>query len=202
VTGLVVAAVAGYFIGTFPSADIAARLATRGQVSLRTSGTGNPGGANAIAVLGKGWGVAVITVDVLKAVLAAAVGSVVGGGDGAHLAAVAAVAGHCFPVWTRFKGGKGVAASGGQCLATFPAYFPFDLLVAFLAVLPKWRSKTFAAVLVSSAIWVGAAMIWWVLDLPNAWGPEPSPALPTAAAASSLMIIYRFVASARPAITA
>ena len=196
-SGLLLALVAGYVVGTFPSADIAARLATRGTVDIRTAGTGNPGGANAIAVLGKGWGVAVITADVLKAVLAAVIGAFVAGGDGAHLASVASVAGHCFPVWTGFKGGKGVAASGGQCLATFPAYFPFDLLVAFLAVLPKWRSKTFGAVVVSSVIWTSAAMVWWLADLPNAWGPEPSPALPLAAVATSSMLLYRFAVSPR-----
>jgi len=187
--------VAGYVVGTFPSADIAARLATRGTVDIRTAGTGNPGGANAIAVLGKAWGVAVITADVLKAVLAAVIGAAVAGGDGAHLASVASVAGHCFPVWTRFKGGKGVAASGGQCLATFPAYLPIDLTVAY--VVARLRGRALPATAVASTVWVGAGVLWWRQGWPNAWRPTPGPSLPLSAAVTSAVILTRFATAAR-----
>ncbi len=71
---LVAAAAAGYAAGLLPSADLAARRATRGAVDLREHGSGNPGGANAVAVLGRRWGYAVMAADIAKAAAAARVG--------------------------------------------------------------------------------------------------------------------------------
>jgi glycerol-3-phosphate acyltransferase PlsY len=103
------------------------------------------------------------------------------------------VIGHCYPVWNGFKGGKGVAASAGQCLATFPAYFAFDLGVAALSVSsPKWKQRAFAATATASACWVAAGVVWVRRGWPNAWGPEPSMALPLSAAASSAVILDKF----------
>lgn len=187
------AAALGYLLGTVPSADLAARLASGGATDLRTTGSGNPGAANAIAQLGPGWGYGVLAADVAKGALAGVAGRVVAGDDAAHLAASAAVIGHCFPVWSRFRGGKGVAASAGQCLATFPAYTPIDLGVAALAAAsPRWKRRAFASTAVASAAWVAAATVWWRRGWPNGWGPPPSAALPLSAAVSSSVILYRF----------
>ncbi|MDP9442176.1 MAG: glycerol-3-phosphate acyltransferase, partial [Actinomycetota bacterium] len=93
------AAVAGYLLGTIPSADVAARLASGGTIDLRSKGTGNPGAANAIKVLGPGWGYGVMAADISKAAAACALGRRVAGPRGAHLAGTASVVGHCFPVW-------------------------------------------------------------------------------------------------------
>jgi glycerol-3-phosphate acyltransferase PlsY len=102
-------------------------------------------------------------------------------------------------VWNGFRGGKGVAASVGQCLATFPAYFPIDLAVAAAtASSSRWRQRAFAATAVSSACWVLGALVWWRRGWPNLWGPRPSAALPVAAAASSAVIVRRFAAARRP----
>ena len=188
----------GYLIGTFPTADLVARRASGGTVDLRRAGTGNPGGANALKVLGKRAGYTVMAGDVAKGALASAVGSVVAGPVGAHLAGSSSVIGHCFPVWNGFRGGKGVAASVGQCLATFPAYFPIDLAVAAVtAANPRWKQRAFAATLASSAAWVLGGLVWWRRGWRNLWGPRPSVALPAAAAVSSAVIAYRFAASAR-----
>jgi acyl phosphate:glycerol-3-phosphate acyltransferase len=195
--GLVGAAAAGYLLGTVPSADIAARLATGGGTDLRHAGSGNPGAANAIAVLGPRFGYAVMAADIAKGAAACAAGRVAAGGWGAHVAGTAAVVGHCFPVWNGFRGGKGVAASVGQCLATFPAYVPIDLAVAALtAASPRWKRRAFATTAVASTAWVVGGVIWWRRGWPNLWGPRPSAALPAAAAASSAVILYRFAASA------
>lgn len=192
------AAVAGYLMGTIPSADLAARAATAGQADLRASGSGNPGAANAMAVLGTGWGLGVMAADVGKGTAACLIGRQVAGDDGAHLAGTAAVVGHCYPVWNGFKGGKGVAASAGQCLATFPGYFAIDLGVAALSVSsPKWKQRAFAATAAASVCWVGAGVAWARNGWPNAWGPEPTMALPLAAAASSAVILDKFRRAAR-----
>jgi acyl phosphate:glycerol-3-phosphate acyltransferase len=190
---LLAAAAVGYAAGTFPSADVATKLATRGDVDLRAVGSGNPGAANAIKVLGPAWGYAVMAADIAKAAGAAAAGRRLCGTDGAHVAGTAAVVGHCWPVWNGFRGGKGVAASVGQCLVTFPAYFPIDLAVAGLtSASPRWKQRAYAATAVASACWVAAGVMWWRRRWPNLWGPPPTSALPLAAAASSAVILDRF----------
>jgi glycerol-3-phosphate acyltransferase PlsY len=187
------AAAAGYLIGTTPSADLAARLASGGTVDLRTTGSGNPGGANAYTVLGPRWGYAVIGVDIAKGAVAAAVGRGIAGGTGSNVAGAASVVGHCLPVWRGFRGGKGVGASVGQCLATFPAYFPLDMAVAGLTSTPRWRGRARAATMASSVLWVLSGVLWWRRRWPNLWGPPPTVALPLANLASSAMITYKFL---------
>lgn len=187
------AALLGYAAGTIPSADVATRLATGGSVDLRAAGSGNPGAANASKVLGARWGAGVMAADIVKAAVASRAGQRLAGGTGAHVAGTAAVVGHCFPVWRGFKGGgKGVACSVGQCLATFPAYLPVDLGVAALTASGPWKQRARSATLMSSFFWVIGAAVWWRRDLPNAWGPKPTAGLPVAAAVSSAVILHRF----------
>lgn len=186
----------GYLLGTIPTATAVAKRASGGTIDLRSAGSGNPGGANALKVLGKKAGVAVLAGDIGKGALACGVGGLVAGPAGAHLAGTASVAGHCYPVWTGFRGGKGVAASVGQCFATFPAYFPIDVAVAAAtASNPKWKQRAFAATLASSAFWVAGGLLWWAKGWRNLWGPRPTALLPLAAAASSAIIAQRFVAA-------
>ncbi len=185
----------GYLIGTLPSADLAARLASGGAIDLRTTGSGNPGAVNAGAALGKGWGLGVLVADIAKGAGACAVGARMAGGVGADVAGTAAVIGHCYPIWNGFRGGKGVAVSSGQCLATFPAYFPLDLAVA--TAVARLRGRALPATAVASAAWVGCAALWWRQNWPNGWGHRPGPTLPLAAAATSAVIMVRFAASPR-----
>lgn len=191
------AALLGYLTGTVPSADLASRLATGSVASLREKGTRNPGAANALVVLGKRWGYAILAADIVKGAAACLGGRRLAGVTGAHVAGTAAVVGHCFPVWNGFKGGKGVAVSVGQCLATFPVYVPVDLVVAGAAVAGRWRSRTFATTMVASSVWVGASALWWRKGWPNGWGPRPGPALPAANAATTAVILTRFLAARR-----
>ena len=193
---LVVAVGAGYLLGTVPVADLVARRASGGAADLRTQGTGNPGAVNAMAVLGKRWGYAILAGDIAKGVAASMLGGRLAGDAGAHLGGGAAVVGHCYPAWNGFRGGKGVAASCGQCLATFPAYFPIDLLVAWAGA--KWRQRTMPATALASTIWVTAGVVWWRRRWPNAWGPAPSRWLPIGAAISSAAIMSRFLATPPP----
>lgn len=192
------AAAVGYGLGGFPSADLATLAARReGTTDLRSAGSGNPGAVNAMEVLGKGWGWAILLADIAKGSIACAAGRALAGANGAHVGGTAAVLGHCFPAANGFKGGKGVAASVGQCLATFPAYFPLDLTVALLAAKPRWRHRAFTGTAISSVIWVGSGALWWRRGWPNLWGPPPGPGLPIASAATSALIWYRFLAARR-----
>ncbi|MFT5530362.1 MAG: glycerol-3-phosphate acyltransferase PlsY [Candidatus Poriferisodalaceae bacterium] len=189
----------GYLAGTVPSADLAARAATRGTADLRKQGSGNPGAANASKVLGAKWGFAVLAADIAKGHIAGRLGRRVAGEDlGIHLGATAAVVGHCWPIWTGFRGGKGVATSVGQVLTSFPAYFPIDVAVAVgTYVSPKLGDRAFVANSVASVVWVASSVVWWRRRLPNLWGPEPTVALPIAAATSSAIIWWKFVEGRR-----
>jgi glycerol-3-phosphate acyltransferase PlsY len=164
------AAALGYLLGTIPSADIAARAVSNGSIDLRSAGSGNPGGMNAMRLLGRRVGMGVMAADVLKGTLASVLGRRLAGDGGAHVASVTAVAGHCYPVWTGFRGGKGIATSFGQCLATFPAYAPLDVATAVLAgKAPRVRRPALVSVVVSSLGWIGAGVVWWRRGLPNLW---------------------------------
>lgn len=188
------AAVGGYLLGTFPSSDVAAKVATGGSVDLRSSGSRNPGGMNARRVLGRRVGAVVIASDIAKGVAACAWGRRSAGDLGAHLAGVAAVAGHCYPLWTRLRGGRGVATSFGQCVYTFPAYAPVDVAIATtIARTPGIRRPALVSVVVSSTAWLLASLLWWRRGLPNLWGPRPTAALPLANAATVLVVASRAV---------
>jgi acyl phosphate:glycerol-3-phosphate acyltransferase len=191
---LISATAGGYLLGSAPSADVASRVASGGAADLRSSGTGNPGGMNARRVLGRRIGAAVIAADIAKGVAAGGWGRRRVGDVGAHVAGAAAVAGHCYPVWSGFRGGKGVATSFGQCLYTFPAYAPVDVAVALaVARVPGLRRPALASVAVSSIAWLLASVAWWRRGLPNLWGPRPTAALPLANAATVLVIASRAV---------
>lgn len=191
---LALAGTVGYLCGSFPSADVAMRLA-RSDDDIRASGSGNPGAMNAATVLGRTWGYGVLVVDVAKGAVGGAAGRAIAGDTGAYVAATASIAGHIAPVWSGFKGGKGVATSAGACLTAFPAYFPIDLAVATATAVTSVNAER--AIQVSSAAWTTAAVLWWRKGWPNAWGPDPSSALPAFAAVSSAMILTKFRAARR-----
>jgi acyl phosphate:glycerol-3-phosphate acyltransferase len=191
-TGL--AAAVGYLLGTIPTADLVTRAATRGRVDIRQAGTGNPGGLNAMQVVGRGWGVAVIAVDIGKGAVAGFAGYAIGDVAGAYAAASASIAGHIFPVWSHFRGGKGVATSAGACLAVFPPFFPIDLAVAALGALGTRNPER--TIWVNAVVWTGAAVLWSALELPNLWGPEPTWGLVAFSVAGAGMIVGKFRATA------
>ncbi len=192
---LLSAAAGGYLLGALPSSDVASLIVTGGAADLRASGSGNPGGTNARRVLGRRAGIAVTIADIAKGTGACIWGRRCAGSLGAHVAGVGAVVGHCFPLWTGFRGGKGVATSFGQCLYTFPAYAPFDVAVATtVARVPHLRRPALISVGVSSAVWLLASVLWWKRRLPNLWGPPPTAALPLANGATVLVIASRALA--------
>jgi glycerol-3-phosphate acyltransferase PlsY len=194
--GVVAAAVIGYLLGSLPSADLASRLATRGNVDLRATGSGNPGATNAAKMLGARWGAAVLALDFAKGVAAGFLGYAIGGDAGAYAAATFVIAGHILPPWSGFRGGKGVATVGGACLAVFPAYFPiFASLAAIVAAVSR---RTDLTAQVSGVAWISAAIVWTAADWPNAWGPEPGLGLIAFTVASSVLILGKFALS-RPA---
>lgn len=194
---LLFAALVGYFAGTFPTADIVARYATEGHsdaVDLREAGTRNPGALNAAKVLGWKWGAIILAGDVMKGALAALAGRAVAGDNGTYAAGSGAVMGHCAPIWSGFRGGKGLATSAGTALICFPAYMPIDVSLA-AATLALSRGRAGTAAYVASAVFIGAALYWWRTGKENLWGPKATAWLPLYAVSSSAIIAYRFLAA-------
>src|SRR4051812_19658471 len=141
-----------------------------------------------------------MAVDIAKGAAACSFGRRVAGPDGAHVGGTAAVIGHCFPVWNGFRGGKGVATSVGQCVATFPAYTPIDLSIAWAtSASPRWKQRAYAATVIASVAWVAGGALWAWRGWPNLWAPRPTSALPAAAAVSSAVILSKFAMARRPA---
>lgn len=114
----------GYAIGSMPIGYLMAHAAS--GVDLRRVGSGNVGAANVYRTGGLRMGIAVMVADMAKG--AAAV-LLVGGGPAAVASGVAAVVGHIYPVWLRFKGGKGVATASG----VFSVLTPWPTLIAAAA---------------------------------------------------------------------
>lgn len=113
-----VLALAAYLLGSISFALIAA---ARAGVDLRIEGSGNPGATNVGRVLGKRTGRVVLVLDLAKGALPAGVAWALGvGGSWSAVVGVAAVAGHCFPIWHGFRGGKGAATAAGVMLVLAP----------------------------------------------------------------------------------
>ena len=142
-TGLVIAfgIIAAYLFGSVDFAVIVARMH---GVDIRQAGSGNPGASNVLRTLGRLPAAMVFVGDTLKGTVAAAIGMVAAGvGDPqvhwAFAAGLAAVLGHCYPIFHRFKGGKGVATGGGVLLFTVPLVAAIEITVWALVV---WLTKT------------------------------------------------------------
>ncbi len=117
----------GYLLGSIPFTQLVARW--RKGLDLRTVGSGNVGGMNTIQNVGLFWGLLAGTLDVAKGLAAILLTQALGAPQPWHLwAGLAAVAGHNWPIWLRFRGGKGIAVTLG--LGAYVA-FP-EMLIGFL----------------------------------------------------------------------
>src|SRR6266705_1710462 len=112
---LPVAFILGYLLGSIPFGLVLTRLA--GTQDIRTIGSGNIGATNVLRTGRKGLAAATLLCDMLKGTAAVLVAYHFFGQDLAVLAGIGAFIGHLFPVWLRFKGGKGVATYIGVLLA-------------------------------------------------------------------------------------
>ena len=131
--------VVAYLIGSIDFGVIVPRLM---GIDIYQHGSGNPGTSNVFRELGKKAAAIVLVGDATKGLVAVAVGAAIGGTEAiAHASGLAAVVGHVFPAWHRFKGGRGVATAIGAAIWLEPW---FGIIVAVVwagvAVITKTAS--------------------------------------------------------------
>ena len=176
-------ALAGYLIGSVPFALVVGKLFYR--TDIRNHGSGNLGGGNTGRVLGAKAGLAVMTLDLLKVTAVVLLARLAVGTElAAALGALSAAAGHCWPIFARFRGGKAVATLYGflfglwVCLGHSPLFF-FLPLVVFLVTLKLTKVIALASIVSSLA-----AVVYGLVAL----GPGPAAA---ALAVFSAVILVR-----------
>ena len=189
-----VAVVAAYLIGSVPFAFLIARAYGK---DLRTIGSGNIGATNLARAVGRKWGYFCFALDVLKGLAPVAIVGAIGGVSGNPLflslwllVGIAAILGHVFPVYLRFKGGKGVATSFGVALGLWP-YFTLCALVAlavWIAVVLIWHYVSLASI--SAAVAFPIALALGILAVPD-WHSESLWPLMVAAIVIPILVIVR-----------
>ncbi len=173
---LIAAIVGGYLLGSIPFGLVLTRLAGLGDI--RRVGSGNVGATNVLRTGNKSLAAAVLVLDMAKGAVAVLLAVPFGPAAG-----VAVVVGHCYPVWLRFRGGKGVATGLG---AIAGLAWPAGLAAAaiWLATAAATRISSLSSITACAA----APLVMWAIR--GGW-----PALATAAIA--LLIIARHHANIR-----
>ena len=151
----ILALMVGYLFGSIPFGLILTRAA--GTQDLRSIGSGNIGATNVLRTGRKGLAAATLLGDALKGTLAVIIAGHYGGPDAAMLAALGAFLGHLFPVWLKFRGGKGVAVYIGVLIGLFwPAAVVFCVL--WIATAATTRYSSLSALVAS---FVTPLFLWW-----------------------------------------
>ena len=117
----VIGLVISYLLGSIPMGLVLTRMAGKGD--LRKVGSGNIGATNVMRVGGLKMAGLVWLLDMAKAIAAVFVGKYIAGDVFGAWGGVAAIVGHCYPIWLKFKGGKGISSLFGVLLAVSPMSF-------------------------------------------------------------------------------
>jgi glycerol-3-phosphate acyltransferase PlsY len=152
-----------YLLGSIPFGLLISR--SRG-VDIRAQGSGNIGATNVFRVIGKSWGILCFVLDFLKGLLAAGLFSFWLLSEAARLenpylpllAGAAAILGHNFPVWLKFRGGKGIATSAGVITAVAPWCMAAALLT-WAACMFLSRIVSLSSILAALAVGISS----WIL---------------------------------------
>lgn len=176
------AAAAGYLIGTVPTAGFIAGL---WGIDLRNIGSGNPGTHNALRNGGPLLAAIVLAVEAAKGYGAVWLGGTIADEMGAVLAGIGAVAGNVYNVWYRFQGGKGLGISLGVLVAVWPTVLPVVIGVIVIAVIATRSSGT--AALAALAALVISAALWQLNDWPTGGVTADPPLLLLAPAMTLIM---------------
>ncbi len=176
-----------YLLGSIPFGYLLVRL--RGGGDVRETGSGGTGATNVTRRAGRGAGILTLLLDALKGMAAVLIARVVlGAGDAAGwwvcAAAAAAVLGHVFPVWLRFRGGKGVATGLGVFLVLAPLA-TLCALAVFAAVLWLWRYVSLGSITAACVL----PLAVWTLSALGISDRAAAPVLAFAALGAALIIL-------------
>ena len=185
-------AVVAYLLGSIPFGLILVQM-VRGE-DVRLSGSGNIGATNVARTGGKGLGIATLLLDALKGYIAVAIAMVASRrlpdvqlALAASLAALCAILGHVFPVWLKFRGGKGVATAVGAFVGMAPRAM-LVVLAIFLIVVAIFRYVSLGSIVASAVFPVLAFFLY---------RRQSSPAALAVMLGASLLIIFKHRANIR-----
>lgn len=152
----IIALAIGYLFGSIPFGMILTRMA--GTQDLRSIGSGSIGTTNVLRTGRKDLAAATLIGDMLKGTVAVLITGLAWGPSAAMLAALGAFIGHLFPVWLKFRGGKGVATYIGVLLGLFwPAALIFCAIWLIVALTTRYSSLS---ALIASL--VAPLVLWWL----------------------------------------
>ena len=150
---LIVTALLSYLLGSIPFGLVITRAMGLGD--LRQIGSGNIGATNVLRTGNKGAAAATLILDAAKGAIAVLIARALSGEDAAQLAALCSFLGHLFPVWLRFKGGKGVATFLGTLLAlAWPVGLATCATWAVAALLTRISSLSALTAAALSTLWL------------------------------------------------
>lgn len=141
----------GYLIGSISTSVIISRLVL--QDDIRQHGSGNPGGSNMIRTFGMKYGLLVLFLDAMKGLAAVLIGRYFVGEQAVYYCALAAVIGHNWSIFLKFKGGKGVATTVGAMLGIVP-WATLIAIVVFLIVIFTTRYFSLGSLATLITIWL------------------------------------------------
>lgn len=144
--GCVVCAIISYLLGSLNSAIIVSKY--KYNQDIRNFGSGNAGLTNMHRVYGKDGALLTLAGDIAKQILSVLVGIILVGQTGAYLAGLFCILGHIFPIYYRFKGGKGVLTAATMILCINPVIFAV-LFIIFAAVLFFTRYVSLSSIIAS-----------------------------------------------------
>jgi glycerol-3-phosphate acyltransferase PlsY len=152
----ILAALGGYLLGSIPFGLVLTRLAGLGDI--RRIGSGNIGATNVLRTGRKDLALATLLLDAGKAAAALLLARALWGPEAGFIAGAAAFLGHCFPVWLRFKGGKGVATFMG---VLFAGLWPVGLVagVSWLLAAAIFRISSLGALVAALAAPIAAYLL-------------------------------------------
>jgi acyl phosphate:glycerol-3-phosphate acyltransferase len=172
-----------YFLGSIPFGLILTKLAGAGDV--RRVGSGNIGATNVARAAGPLAGLLTLVLDAAKGAAAVLLAERLSNDSATWMtmAAFAALVGHCFPVWLKFRGGKGVATAAGVFLVLSPLACIAAVLL-FVLVVIFWRYVSLGSISAAAAM---PLLIYFL------WAPHHAPPLAVTfgALAAALLIIYK-----------
>jgi len=159
---LLVTIVLAYLLGSIPFGLVLTRLTGAGDI--RKIGSGNIGATNVLRTGRKGLAAATLILDGGKGAVAVGLADYFAGPDAAVIAAGASVLGHLFPIWLKFKGGKGVATTLGVLLAIA---WPVGVIACLTWLLIAFTMK-YSSLAALVAIGISPIVAWFLADEPRA----------------------------------